>query len=96
MRPYLDKTSRSYVRAFAGQVAVLTLVGMPALLLDRHRPMLFLAELRAMFGLSALVSIGLAVLSRQRLSPGSLCIWDHVAALFLLKCGCSVTLWLLA
>ena len=84
------------VRMFTGQVTFLALIGAPALLFDSHRPMLFVLELQAMFGISALISLFFGVLSRQRISPTSLGVWDQFAALMLLKAGCSVALRLLA
>ncbi len=90
---WLDAQSRWHLRVLAGQVMLLMMVGIPALLIDQHRPKLFLLELRGMFGLSALVLLVLGVLARQRWSPVSLCLWDHVLAFALLKLGCSILLW---
>lgn len=91
----LDPQSRWHLRVLGGQVMLLAMVGMPALLLDEHRPRLFLLELRGMFGLSALVLLVLGALSRQPWSPGRFCLWDHLLAFVLLKLGCSVILALL-
>jgi hypothetical protein len=96
MLDHVDERSRLRLRVFAAQVAFLSLIGVPALLVDNHAPTLFLLELRTMFTLSASVLLVFGILSRQRLSPGSLCIWDHIAGFLLLKTGCSVALRLIA
>ena len=90
---WLDARSRWHLRVLAGQVMLLTIVSLPTLLIDQHRPKLFLLELRGMFGLSALVLLVLGVLARQPWSAASLCLWDHFLAFVLLKLGCSVLLW---
>jgi hypothetical protein len=54
------------------------------------RPMLFLFLMRAMFGFSGLVALSAAALTRRTVSPTSLCIWDHVAAMLLLTLICSM------
>jgi hypothetical protein len=95
MSPPLDEGSRRVLRTFAGQVALLGALGVPALLIDSHAPALFLHQLRTAFGLSALVVFMIGVVSRQRLERASLGIWDHVAALLLLQSGCSAALRLL-
>ncbi len=89
----LDARSRWHLRLLTGQIMFLTMVGLPALVIDPYRPRLFLLELRGMFGLSALVLLVLGALARQPWSPASLCLWDHFLALLLLKFGCSVLLW---
>jgi hypothetical protein len=96
MLDHFDERSRLRLRVFAAQVAFLTLIGAPALMVDQHAPTLFLLELRTMFTLSALVLLVFGVLSRQRLPPACLCIWDHMAAFLLLRAGCSVALRLIA
>jgi hypothetical protein len=87
-----DSRSQNHLRIFAGQVAFVLLISAPALWKDRNVPALFLLELQTMFGLSALVVLAFGVLSRQRLQPGSLCIWDHLAGLLLLKAACGIAL----
>lgn len=89
---HLDAQSRWHVRLFAGQVAFLSLIGAPALLVDRHAPALYLLQLRAMFGFSALIQLVLAMIARQPLSPSRLCIWDHFLAFLLLNIACSLVL----
>jgi hypothetical protein len=91
----LDAQSRSHLQRFAGQVAFLTLIAAPVLLVDSHVPRLYLLQLRAMFTLSALVILVVSVLSRQPWSKTSFCIWDDFLTFGLLKSGCSIALWLL-
>ena len=95
MLQHLDAKSRWHLQTFAAQVIFLAVVGAPALLIDRHAPMLYLLELRTMFGLSAVVLLVLGVFSRQRLLQADICIWDHFLAFVLLKVGCSLALRLL-
>jgi len=91
----LDERSRAQLRLFRLQVTSLAIFGAPALLLDQHRPLLFLFVLRTMFGLSALIVILAAGLTRRPICPKSLGIWDHAAAMILLTLGCSMALqWL--
>jgi hypothetical protein len=96
MLPHLDERSRLFLQSFAVQVASCMLVSVPALLIDRHRPTLFLLELRKMFGLSTLTSLGVGIFARQRPSPVSPWIWYNIAALLLLRYGRSAALRLLA
>ena len=91
MRP-LDAQSRWHLRVLARQVAFLTLVGLPALLVDRHPPVLFLLQLRRMFDLLAFVLFLLGIVSRQPITRARLGIWDHAAACVLLASGCSLAL----
>jgi uncharacterized membrane protein SirB2 len=51
--------------------------------------------IRTMFGLSALIVLGVAVFTRRPVSPTSLCIWDHLPAMMLLVLACSIALRLL-
>jgi hypothetical protein len=91
----LDETSRVHLRAFAGQVGFLAAICSPVLLIDSHAPVLYLLQLRIMFGFTALAVFSIGVFSRRSLAPHSFCIWDHVLALLLLKSGCSIALSLL-
>ncbi len=91
MRP-LDAQSRWHLRALARQVAFLTLVGLPALLVDRHPPVLFLLQMRQMFALLAFILFLLGMISRQPISRTHLGIWDHAAACVLLATGYSLAL----
>lgn len=95
MLRHLDARPRWHVRAFGGQVMFLALTGAPVLLVDRRAPALYLLELRAMFGVSALVLL-LGLLSRQGPSRSSLGMWDHVLAFLLLREACSLALRVLA
>lgn len=92
----LDARSRWHLRVFGGQVLFLALTGAPVLLVDRHAPVLYLLELRAMFRMSALVLLLVGLFARQPPSRASLCLWDHVLAFVLLGAGCSLALRLLA
>jgi hypothetical protein len=91
----LDQGSRIHLRLFGRQVAFLLLFGSPALFVDEHRPRLFLSMIRTMFGLSALIVLGVAVFTRRPLSPTSLCLWDHLPAMMLLVLARSIALRLL-
>lgn len=92
----LDHRSRIHLRLFSGQVAFVILFSAPTLLIDQHRPILFLSLIHVMFGLSALVVLVAALVKRRPISPSSLCVWDHAFALLLLMLGCSAVLRLLA
>lgn len=96
MLRHLDARSRWHMRVFGGQVVFLALTGAPVLLVDRHAPALYLLELRAMFGISALVLLLFGLLSRQAPMRTSLGMWDHALAFLLLREGCSLALRLLA
>ena len=87
-----DARSRDHLRAFAALVGFLAVIGLPVLLLDSHAPRLYLLQLQAIFGLSSLIILALALFSRRPLSATSLCIWDHCLAFCLLKLGCSLAL----
>jgi hypothetical protein len=91
----LDERSRVHLRLLGRQVAFVALFSGPALIIDQHRPLLFLSLMRAMFGLSALVVLGIAFLTRRPMPPTSLCIWDHAAVMLLLTLACSAALRLL-
>lgn len=91
----LDVQSRTQLRLFRIQVAALVMFGAPALILDQRRPFLFLFELRTMFGLSAMILVLAAVLTRRPVCGESLGTWDHAAAMVLLTLGCSIVLQLL-
>ncbi len=91
MRP-LDAQSRWHLRVLGRQIAFLVLIGLPALLVDRHPPVLYFLQLQRMFGLLALVLLALGVVTRQPLARASLCVWDHAAASMLLAIGCSLIL----
>lgn len=91
----LDARSRAQLRLFRFQVAILMMFGAPALVLDEHRPFLFLFMLQTMFGFSALIVVLVTALTRQPISPRSLCSWDHAAGMILLMLACSMALRLL-
>lgn len=93
---HLDELSRLHLSLFQRQVAFLLLFSTPALLVDQHRPVLFLCMLQKTFAFSAFIVSGLALLSGRALSTTSLCLWDHVAALLLLSLLCSIALRLLS
>jgi hypothetical protein len=88
----LDERSRVHLRVFSRQVAFVVLFSAPTLLIDQHRPILFLSLMRTMFGFSAAFVFGGALLTRRPVSPTSLCIWDHGAAMLLLMFVCSLGL----
>jgi hypothetical protein len=92
----LDERSRVHLRLFGRQVAFAVLFWAFTLLIDQHRPILFLSLMRTMFGLSALIVIGLAFFTDRPVSPTSLCIRDHALAMLLLTLLCSIVLRLLA
>jgi hypothetical protein len=56
----------------------------------------YLRLMRAVFGFSALVVTAMATFSQARLSPTSLCIWDHATALLLLKLACALAVGIVA
>jgi hypothetical protein len=88
----LDERSRVHLRLLGRQVAFVAFFSAPTLIIDQHRPLLFLSLMRTMFGLSALVVVGVAFLARRPMPPTSLCIWDCVAAMLLLTLACSAAL----
>jgi hypothetical protein len=90
-----DKHSRLHLHLFIRQVAFVVLCSLPALLIDRHRPALFLLMMRGMFGFSALGAFGAAVFMRRPVSSTSLCIWDHAAAMLLITVAFSLAIRLL-
>ncbi len=92
----LDERSRVHLRLFARQVAFVVLFSAPMLLIDQHRPVVFLSLMRTMFGLAALIVLGAAFLTNRPVSPTSLCIWDHALAMLLLTVICSIVLRLVA
>lgn len=89
----LDPRFGRHLRAFAGQVAFLVLIGSPALLIDAHPPILFLRVLRGLFSLTALWLLAVGLLTKRRTPPGkSFDLWDHCLAFTLLQLGCSIAL----
>jgi uncharacterized membrane protein len=88
----LDERSRVHLRLFGCQVAFIVLFSAATLVVDQHRPILFLSLMHAMFGVSALVVLGAGFVTRRPISPTSLCIWDHAFAMLLLMLLCSVAL----
>lgn len=92
----LDERSRVHLRVLGRQVAFIVLFSAATLLIDQHRPILFLSLMRTMFGFSALVVLGVAFFTRRPVSPTSLCIWDHALAMVLLALLCTVALKMLA
>ena len=91
----LDERSRIHLQAFGRQVAFILLCSLLTLLIDKQRPVLCLIMMRTMFGFSTLFVFAVAVLTRQPVSPKSICIWDHIAGMLLLALVCSVALRLL-
>lgn len=91
----LDVQSRTQLRLFRIQVTSLVMFGAPTLILDQRRPFLFLFVLRTMFGLSAIIVILAAMLTRRPVCGKSLGAWDHAAAMALLTLGCSIMMQLL-
>ncbi len=74
------------------QVALVTVICVPSALASVDPLKEYLVLLRVVFGFSALVVTVIATMTRSRLSPISLCVWDHAAVLLLLKAGCSLVL----
>ena len=95
MRCSLEPRLRRHVRVFLGQVAFLTLLDSPTLLVDRHPPLLFLMLLRIMFALTALVLLIAGLFANWRRPEMVFDLWDHCLAFFLLALGCSIALRLL-
>jgi hypothetical protein len=74
----LDERSRFHLRGFCRQLAfVVLLFSASTLLIDQHRPILFLSLMRTMLGFSAAFVFGVALLTRRPVSPTSLCISDQ-------------------
>jgi hypothetical protein len=92
----LDERSLVHLRLFGRQVAFVLLSCSPPLLIDHHRPILFLSLTRMMFGFSALLVLVAALFNRRPVSSTSLCCWDHALAMILLALLCSVALHALA
>ncbi len=90
--PGLDDQSRHHVGIILRQVAIVSVICLPFALASADPLKEYLMLLRVAFGFSALVVTVTATLTRARLSPTSLCIWDHGAALLLLKLGYSLAL----
>ena len=91
-----DERSRKHLRLFSGQVGFVVLFSSPTLLIDQHRPILFLTLIHLMFGFSALLVLGAALLKRSSIPSASLCIWDHGFAMLILMLICSAVLRVLA
>ena len=91
-----DERSRVHFRLLGRQVPFVVLFCAFTLPIDQHRPILFLSLMRTMFGLSALIVIGLAFFTDRPVSPTSLCIWDQALAMLSLTLICSIVLRLLA
>ncbi|OJV31673.1 MAG: hypothetical protein BGO24_05745 [Sphingomonas sp. 67-36] len=79
-----DSRSRIHLRAFCGQVGLILLLCAPTFALDHRPPFLFLFFVHLFFAASALVLVGVALVTRQPVSRTSLCMWDHVFAMLLL------------
>ena len=88
----LDDQSRQHVTIILRQLALVSIMCLPMALISADPLRAYLMLLRLAFGFSALAVTVTATLSRARLSPSSLCIWDHGAVLLLLKLGCSLAL----
>lgn len=91
LRP-LDAHSRIHLKAFSRQFIFILVCSLPALLLDKHRPVLCLSMMRTMFSFSSLFVFVVAALTRQPLPAKTICIWDHFAAMLLLALVSSVVL----
>jgi hypothetical protein len=88
----LDPHSRLHLQRFTGQVALLVLCCVPALLLDKDAPVLFLSLLRAASSLTALVLFIMGFFFASR-SPGPrFGPWDHCLGFVLVQLGCSIAL----
>ncbi len=79
-----DERSRTQLRLLKRQVAFIILFSSPTLIIDQHRPLLFLSLIHLMFGFTALMVFGAALFKRQPIPPASLCIWDHGLAMLVL------------
>jgi len=90
--PWLDAQSRRHVGIILRQVALVAVICLPMAMATEDPLKEYLVLMRVAFGFSALVVTMMATLTRTRLSPTSLCAWDHGAALLLLKLGCSLAL----
>jgi hypothetical protein len=91
-----DQRSRKHLRLFGSHVAFVVLFSTPTLIIDQHRPILFLSLIHLMFGFSALLVFGAALFIQRPIPPASLCIWDHGFAMLLLMLICSAVLRVLA
>lgn len=92
----VDARSRLHLRAFCGQVAFIVLLCTPTLFIDQHRPLLFLWFTHILFAATALILVGVAVVTRQSVSHTSLCMWDHVYAMLILMLISSIALRIVA
>ena len=88
----LDEQSRRHLGIIVRQTLLLAAMCLPLALMADHPLMEFLVLLRVAFGFSSAAVAFVATFSRAPLSPTSLCIWDHGAALLLLKLGCELAL----
>ena len=95
MRWSIEPRLRRHLRVFLGQVAFLTLLDSPTLLMDHYPPFLFLMLLRTMFALTALVLLIAGLFSNWKKPEIGFDLWDHCLAFVLLALGCSIALRLL-
>jgi hypothetical protein len=91
-----DERSRKHLRIFGGQVGFLVLFSSPTLVIDQHRPILFLTLIHLLFGFSALLVFAAALFKRTPIPSASLCIWDHGLAMLVLMLISSAVLRVLA
>lgn len=91
-----DERSRKHLRLFGGQVGFIVLFCSPTLVIDQHRPLLFVSLIHLMFGFSAALVFGVALWKRNPIPPARLCVWDHGVAMLLLMLISSVVLRVLA
>jgi hypothetical protein len=91
-RAGLNGESRRHVRLIVRQTLLLSAMCLPMALVADHPLVGYLQLLRLAFGFSSAIATVAAVLTRTRLTPDSLCMWDHIAALILFKYGCALAL----
>ncbi len=94
--PGLDDRSRRHLSIILRQVVLVGVICLVTALWAQDPLREYLLLMRQVFGFSALVLTSMATLTRARLSSTSLGIWDHSAALLLMKLSCSLALDLLA
>ena len=91
-RTGLDEQSRRHLGIIVRQTLLLAAICLPLALAADHPLTEYLRLLRVAFGFSSAAVVVVATLSRAPLSRFNLCIWDHGAALLLLKLGCALAL----
>jgi hypothetical protein len=88
----LDEQSRRHLGLIVRQTLLMAAICLPFALVNDDPLTEYLLLLRITFGFSSFAIFITAALSRAPLSRTSLCIWDHGAALLLLKFGCALAL----